>query len=493
MPAAVLVVVIISVLMASLFSRITLSERQWETLFLQGTFHEGIHIDGFDVSGLTLAEAKKLISENMRRRLENVRVNIVHEGRLYVLTQSDFKTTDNVDEVLKEAMSAAREGTHLELIHKINEIKKNGLIFTTDYTVDTSPAKRRIAEIAAEVDIPATDATVIINKNDRNHRFSYTEESKGCCVDQNALYELVERQIRTREYGVVQMPIMEVPAAVTLAELKANTVLRATASTSFAQSPYNRSSRVGNIKKAVGLINGYVLKPGEGFSTNSVLGPRVYELGWQPAPSLVRGGSEDQAGGGVCQVSSTMYNAVLKADLEVVSRKGHSVKLGYIAGGLDATINTGTIDFIYKNNTDHDIYIFCWVDSSKQTVNFAIYGAPFPQEYDEIRLTSEKIETLEPKGEMLVTVDNSKPPGYTEVVVKRREGAIYESYKHYYKNGVEVREPELIDRTKYNAYAGEKIVGPPASASAGNPQQLENANNQAAPEKDTAVQAPSDG
>ncbi len=215
-----------------------------------------------------------------------------------------------------------------------------------------------------------------------------------------------------------------------------------------------------NIKKAVGIINGYVLAPGEEFSTNTVLGPRTYALGWEPAPAIVRGGSEDQAGGGVCQVSTTMYNAVLKADLEIVHRRGHSLQLGYVDGGLDATINTDTIDFIYKNNTAHNVYIFCWVDGSDKKVRFEIYRMPFSGDYDEIKLSSEKVETLRPDGEMLITVDMSKPPGYKEQVVGRRDGSVYKTYKHFYKNGKEVGVPELIAKTVYKAYAGEMIMGP---------------------------------
>jgi vancomycin resistance protein YoaR len=224
-------------------------------------------------------------------------------------------------------------------------------------------------------------------------------------------------------------------------------------------SPYNRSSRVANIIKAVDIINGYLLLPDSVFSANTVIGPRTYDLGWQPAPAIVRGGSEDQAGGGVCQVSTTLYNAVLKAGLEIVDRRGHSIKLSYVAGGMDATINTGTIDFVFRNNTGSNAYIFCWVDSIGMEVHFEIYREAFPDTYDEIRLTSEKVETLYPSGDVLVTVDTGKPSGYREVVQKRRNGSVYKSYRHYYKDGKEVGKPELIATTKYKAYSGEIIVG----------------------------------
>ena len=88
-------------------------------------------------------------------------------------------------------------------------------------------------------------------------------------------------------------------------------------------------------------------------SCNDLLGPRYEKYGWQMAPAVIEGGAatEDQPGGGVCQVSTTMYNAVLMGDYQIVYRQAHSSRLSYVKGGLDATINTGTIDFKWSNNT----------------------------------------------------------------------------------------------------------------------------------------------
>lgn len=461
MVGAAAVVVVLAVVAVVFFSHTTLTAQQWQELYEQGTYHEGIRIDGIDVGGMTMLQAGQAVRQNMQDRLNAVQVTVDGNGRQYVLTKDDFETSDNIDEVLKNALTVAREGSRSDIAKQLSEIEKNGMDFMSDYTVNTTPAKQCIKQIAAAVDLPAQNATVQINNDDRDNRFTYTDEKEGYSVDQDALYDAVAELVRMREYGTVDIPLVRVSAEVTRAELEQNMVLRSTATTAFSHSPYNRESRINNIKKAVGIINGYVLAPREGFSTNTVLGPRTYELGWEPAPAVVRGGSEDQAGGGVCQVSSTMYNAVLKADLEIVYRQGHSIKLSYVDGGLDATINTGTIDFIYQNNTTHDIYIFCWVNSSKQTVTFEIYGEPFSDNFDEIRLSSEKLKSIQPDGEMLVTVDMTKEPGYEEEVIKRRVGSIYAAYKHYYKDGVEVGEAELIDKTKYKAYAGEMIVGPP--------------------------------
>jgi len=438
----------------------TFSQQDWDELMLTGVYHDGITIDGISVGGMTLEQAREAVEKKMKTRVEAIRLALIYDVHTYELTRNDFIISDNTNEVTEEALRAAREGSRVKVQKEIDDIAENGKAYLTDYTVNTAPVKTRLGAIAVELYKPAQDASIRINKDDRNNRFTYTDDVSGVEVDLNALYAAVEKQIRLRQYGTVAIPVKEIPASVTTETLQAGTAQLATAATSFGRSPYNRDSRVANIKKAVGIINGYVLKPGAEFSANTVLGPRTYARGWQPAPAIVRGGSEDQAGGGVCQVSTTLYNAVLKADLEIVSRKGHSIKLSYVDGGLDATINTGTIDFVFRNNTDADAYIFCWVDGSEQKVHFEIYRAVFPDAYDEIRLMSEKVETLYPAGEMLVTLDTTKPAGYREKVQSRRNGSIYKSYKHFYKNGQEVGTPQLIVKTTYKAYAGEIIVGP---------------------------------
>ncbi|MGI5919369.1 MAG: VanW family protein [Christensenellales bacterium] len=437
----------------------TFSPQDWDNLMATGTYHEGITIDGIPVGGMTLAQARAAVRANMDRRLDAVRITLTYGDKAYILTRDDFDIRTNIDTVLKDALRLAREGSRTRLEKEIADIAATGRAFVTDYTVNPEPVKPRLSAIAAELNRPPQDATIQLNKDDRKNRFTFTDEVNGIEVDEQALYAELEKQIRLHRYGAVEIPVREVPAAVTRAALEDSTAQRITASTSFASSPYNRASRVANIKKAVGIINGYLLPPGAEFSANTVLGPRTYERGWQPAPAIVRGGSEDQAGGGVCQVSTTLYNAVLKANLEVVERRAHSIKLGYVEGGLDATINTGTIDFIFRNNTGANIYIFCWVDNAEMRVHFEIYRCSFSEAYDEIRLSSEKVETIYPSGDMLVTVDTDKPKGYRKVVQKRRNGTVYKTYRHFFKDGREVGTPELIATTKYKAYSGEIIIG----------------------------------
>jgi len=262
----------------------------------------------------------------------------------------------------------------------------------------------------------------------------------------------------------INIPILEVQPALTAAELQGQYVRRNTVTwTDFSSSP---SARKYNVRKGADLINGTVLKPGEVFSTNDVLGVRSAGNGWKEANAYESGTVVPQYGGGVCQLSTTLYNAVVKADLEIVFRRNHSMPVTYIKEGLDATINSvgNIIDFQFKNNTLGDIIVIAYTTSNNR-LYFEIWGLPFATtEYDEIRLTSELVSTTSPSGEpvqLIVPVGTEKPDGTLMkegdagiIIVAPRKGYVYQSYKNYYKNGTLVKKEKLAVST-YKAFQGE--------------------------------------
>ncbi len=169
-------------------------------------------------------------------------------------------------------------------------------------------------------------------------------------------------------------------------------------------------------------------------------------------------GTEDQPGGGVCQVSTTLYNAVVMSDLEVVDRRGHTRKSAYADGGRDATIDSGRIDFKFRNNTDNPIYIFCWVDARKQRNWVSIYGEAFPATFDYIDFESKLVETKEPTAPEYI-VDNTLATGYWKLRNAARVGYVYDTYKVYYLDGKVVKR-EYVDQTEYRMHPTRYYVWP---------------------------------
>ncbi|NMA15488.1 MAG: VanW family protein [Clostridia bacterium] len=127
-------------------------------------------------------------------------------------------------------------------------------------------------------------------------------------------------------------------------------------------------SRAANIKLATEMIDGYKLNPGEEFSFNKVVGPRLPERGFQKAIVFVNKEKVEDYGGGVCQVSSTIYNAVLKAGLRIIERQPHSIPVDYVPKGKDATVSYGAIDFCFQNNTKDIISIRTFINKNILTV-----------------------------------------------------------------------------------------------------------------------------
>lgn len=462
-----------------LITRHQQQEEQRLAITTSGTLPIGVSIDGVDVGGMTPEAATAAVEKALEAELKRISFTLTYEDAAFPMDAGAFDMTSNLPEVVNSSMSLAREGTLPELQEELLDIEANGRAFDTVFTPDEAAVAKAVARIAGEVDAPAKNASLTLpdknaepvepsmqeatasatlaGANPLFQRFVAVPHADGVAVDQEALIAALLSMAARETYENIEIPVTAVPADVTLDTLAGDIHLRAGAFTSYARSPYNRASRVENLRKACGLINGTVLQPGEEFSTNGVLGDRTYGGGWQPAPAIVRGRSEDQAGGGVCQVSTTMYLAVLKSDMEVVYRRGHSGRLSYAPAGLDATIDSGRIDFKWKNNTNAPIYVFSYLDETQKTINVEIYGAAM--EYDEIQLSSKKVETIDPPGPQTYTVDNTLRPGESVAWVKRKSGSRWESYATYIKDGVEVK-TEFIASTVYKAYAGETLVGP---------------------------------
>ncbi|MDL2258256.1 VanW family protein [Eubacteriales bacterium OttesenSCG-928-K08] len=487
--AIIILVVLILVAVAAFFAirsiqqQRKLEEAQRQAIINSGVFHEGIFVENINVGGKTIEQALDLLLPAEKKIKSGISFSLFIQDNEVLVAADDLGLVFNTRQVLETAFSICRTGSLEELTEELANIAANKRHFSISYDSDEAALEDYAAKLAEQYNQLPSDAGYAVTVERATYDdprqldkefviaaaiktpdecIEYTPEINGLEIQQQALVDSLRSMIKTMQYSDLEVALETTPANITLENIQEAFTLRGSAYTSFAKAPYNRDTRVYNIQKAVSLINGYVLLPGEEFSTNGTLGNRTYAGGWEPAPAIVRGRSEDQAGGGVCQVSSTMYNAVLKADLEITYRQGHSGRLSYVDGGLDATIDSGRIDFKWKNNTSSPIYIFARADMTEQRVYFEIYGEPFPEEYDEIKLSSARIETLSPPGDMKYTIDYTKPSGFSEVFVSRKSGSIWESYKAYLKDGVEVKK-ETLDRTTYKAYSGETIIGPPAT------------------------------
>ena len=212
----------------------------------------------------------------------------------------------------------------------------------------------------------------------------------------------------------------------------------------------SNSNRSTNIALASQKINGTVVMPGETFSYNTTVGKRTAAAGFKGAASYVNGEVVDSIGGGICQVSSTLYNAVLLADLEIVERTNHGYDTGYVPVSRDATVSWGGPDFKFKNSRDYPIKIVC--SGTGGSVVFKIFGLKGNDEYD-VSIVSWVESTIPYKT--IYQKTSSLVKGKQKVIQSGSNGCKSVAYRVYKKNGVEVSR-QLLSRDTYNPH--NKIV-----------------------------------
>ncbi len=434
-------------------------EMKREDLLKNSVFHEGITVNNIPIGGLTHDEAVKLLSKEESRMVRDVRFIVEYEdGKKLLITNEYFDFTYNTEDILSDAIMIANEGSLESIQQQIDDLKENG----KDYTITYSAAPKNdmiseaVYELAERLNVDPVNAKVVVDKNsvyNGTDRFKYTEGKNGYRVKADKAVDEILSRAKTGDYGTVVLEGEIIEPEIKISDIKGKIVRRSHFESSYASYPYNYPDRVFNVDKACRLVNGTVLSPGQVFSANKTLGDRTYELGWKAAPGFIDGGarSVDSPGGGVCHVSSTLYNAVIKSDLKIVYRINHSSHVGYVPWGQDATIDTGRIDFKFSNNTKNDIYIFMWVDTHKKKVCCEIWGTPFPSTFDSIDFYAELVETIEPTPREYF-VDRSLAHGHWYINNSAKTGYKYESYKQYLKKGVPVGDPVRVATSVYRMH-----------------------------------------
>ena len=279
-----------------------------------------------------------------------------------------------------------------------------------------------------------TDAVVSFGKGG----FSYQEGNDGVKIDAKKLFETA---LKSRGKVIkITLPLL-IDKAVTVADLKRNTVKRASFTTTYHNSGANRCF---NIDKSTNALNGVTVGVNETFSFNNTVGPRTENAGYKTSKVILDGNYTDGVGGGVCQVSTTLYNALLLAGF-VPKASQHSLVSSYVLAGFDAMVSYGVADLTFTNDTDHPIYIAA--STHGKSVTFTIYGEPCPY-----RIERQSVEQRE-KFRTVEVVDKVKYPDLiytdqTKVVTSGSDGVKTQSYLKYYL-GDKLVETRLIRQNNY--------------------------------------------
>ena len=214
-------------------------------------------------------------------------------------------------------------------------------------------------------------------------------------------------------------------------------------------------SRTTNLGIATRKINEYVIQPGETFSYNKALGKRTVENGYKEAAVFENGGVTNGIGGGICQISTTLYNAVLQANLEIVERHNHSFVTSYADPGKDATVVYGALDFKFKNNRKYPVKIVASLNSGAASVS--IFGLKEEVEYN-VKIVSNILERIPYATERIE--DSSLPPEAEKVVTAGTSGCRSVTYKYLYTQSGELVSKTELSRDTYSTIKRTVKVGP---------------------------------
>lgn len=383
----------------------------------------GVNIEDVDLSGKSKEEAIQILREKYSNPILGKKVNIKTPKRTYTINYSELNPQYNIIETVEGALTYGKD---LNIISRYKIIKKPEIKkYKLKFSYNHKPVDDMISTISKDINSKPVEATINLVNGD----FQVTKDKKGFELESKKLSEYIASKIseRSNEDINADAPIKSLGAKVTAEALKTINSKIGSFSTSFTSSSEARST---NISLATQSINGKVLMPGDTFSFNEVVGERTKERGYKEAGVIVNQQLDSGVGGGICQVSSTLYNALLRGNIKTTERVHHTFPSTYVEKGLDATVDWGNIDLKFKNTFDYPIYIEGF--TSNKNVYFNIYSnsSLAKRSYS---ITTEVYSTIEPTTKYID--DPTLPVGQTEVVKQARSGYRVRAYKNIYENG----------------------------------------------------------
>lgn len=422
-----------------------------------GVFYPNIFVNDIPLEGKTLDEAAAVVTQQVQSLISSFRITLrTEDGRSWDITGDSLNMKYDIADQLDQLWAIGHTGSSSTRYEQVKALEAEPAMRYTTLTYDLSQVNQILNQIKAEVDQPAVSATRV-QDDSKWPPFSYTDDIPGQTLDITGLNERICTMVDTLVSGDVVLSPTPVQATITRAQLEAQIVKLSSYETTVGKSGEYAEARAENVRLGTEKFNHLVIRAGESVSFNKVAGKRTVANGYQQALEIAYGNYVLGTGGGICQVSSTLYNAVVNAGLTVNKRTPHAIPSSYVEKGLDATVSDDRYDFVFTNNTNSDIYIeteFVKVKGYYHS-RFTIYGRPDPNGYT-YKLVSQVVETIplpEPTYEKDTTGEHVFYDDETDVKSNGREGYIVDVYLVTMDSkGLEIsREKKYTDTYKASA------------------------------------------
>jgi len=332
------------------------------------TVIDGIIVDDMDFGGLTYQEAREKLEAKTSQLLQK-EVLLFYENKSFVYSFKELGVTIPIKEILQEIIVYGHRGSLFRRIQEWWVLHAGSKKINLSFEWDEKNIRKQVEQIAQAVDSPPKNAMREINGD----TVEVVPHLLGQKVDVEQMVRDIIRLIPLQGRGYAPVTVIPQIPEVTTSVLRKQGVSTLMAKFITQFNPYNKP-RVENIRVASAQLDGTEIPPGEVFSFNDIVGPRTEERGYEEAIIIVGNDFVPGIGGGICQVSSTLYNGVLRANLPVKERRRHSLLINYVPLGLDATVAYDYIDFKFLNNTDG--YIILKAEVAEDSLTIRLFGRP---------------------------------------------------------------------------------------------------------------------
>lgn len=410
----------------------------------------GVFIDTVDISGMTVREAQAALKSHIEGlRSKSFAVVIGDETIVITMSELDYKYEPNNH--IKHAIGLGKAGNLIKRYKDNKDIEHGKKVYPLTYSYNEDKLRQIIEDGAERYKVSPKNASYI-RKNDQ---FQFTDHVMGSRMEVEPTFSSIKEKLNNwnRMNFVVRATMVDVEPQFTKEALEKSTSIIGEFTTEYTSSSEDRAA---NLANGARLINNAVLYPGDVFSSYTFLLPFSIDNGYYMAGSYNAGRIEQTIGGGACQVTTTLYNAVLLSELEVVERSAHSMTVSYVDLAYDAAIAEGSKNFRFKNNTDMPILIEAFSEDRKMT--FRIWGHETRPDNRTIKFENKVIKEIAPPSEEKVTKDPTRPTSYRKVTQSAKRGYESELYKVVYVDGVEVSR-ELVNKSNYKAEPAHVTIG----------------------------------
>jgi len=416
------------------------------------TIKAGIFAGDIELSGMSAEQADAALNAYIDG-LRDVEITLIAGGNHpVVVTAGDLGIEWGNPELVTEAIEVGTHGNVIERYKILKDLEYENLVYPIELEFDFQAINDVLSNECVKYDVKAVNTSL----KRENDEFQVVEGHTGYSLDVETSIDLIYDYLTTEwDHEPCQIALdvaVEEPKG-SAEELAQVTDVLGTFTTSYSTSG---SARSANVENGCNLINGITLYPGEEFSTYQAVAPFSTDNGYYMAGSYVNGRVVDSLGGGICQVSTTLYNAVLLSELEVTERHNHSMIVTYVSPSADAAIaESSGKDFRFINNLDYPIYIEGYTENKRITFN--IYGKETRDPGHQVSYESEVLEVINPPADNLIA-DASQPVGYVVVTESAHIGYKARLWKIVTENGVEVSR-EQINSSSYKMVPRSAVVG----------------------------------